>query len=192
MKLRMIIGTSLLCAMAGCATGPNVRTSVDAKVDFGAFRTYGFVDQPGTDHGDYETLVTRALKATVAAEMDRRGYHYAANPDLLINFLGHSDEKQELDGFALGAGFRRGFGGYYGGAGYGCYREVRDVTQGTLNIDVIDRAHKLTVWEGTLVRELSSEEKKDLVKSLPVLAAGVFSAYPYLAGQSAPVVPVKR
>ena len=90
----------------------------------------------------------------------------------------------------FGAGFHRGFGfgGRYGGE-YSCWRDVRDVTQGTLNIDVIDRVKKVTVWEGTLVRDLTDSEKTDLVKSLPSLATVVLQAYPYVAGQTAPVVP---
>ena len=199
MKLRNLAWIACAAlALAGCSTGPAVRASVDASTDFGAYRTFGFVEQPGTDRGEYATLVTRALKATVAAEMERRGYHPAENPDLLINFQGHSEEKQQADGMmSSGAGFHHGFGfgfglgGRYGGD-YSCWRDVRDVTSGTLNLDVVDRARKVSVWEGTLVRELTGDEKKDLVKSLPVLAASVFKAYPYLAGQTAPVVPAKH
>jgi hypothetical protein len=167
---------------------------VDTAVDFGAYRTYGFVPQPGTDRGEYATLVTRVLKATVSAEMEKRGYHPSETPDLLINFQGHSEDKQSVDGMIVGADFHRGLGwglgGRYGGE-FNCYRDVRDVTQGTLNIDVIDRNRKATVWEGTLARELTSDEKKDLIKSLPALAASVLKAYPYAAGQTAPVVPAK-
>jgi len=181
---------SVAWILTGCVTGPTVRTNVDAAVNFGAFRTYGFVEQLGTDRGEYATLVTRALKATVSAEMEKRGYHAAENPDLLINFQGHSEDKQEAEGPVFGAGFHRGFGfgGRYGGE-YSCWRDVRDVTQGTLNIDVIDRVKKVTVWEGTLVRDLTDSEKTDLVKSLPSLATVVLQAYPYVAGQTAPVVP---
>ena len=189
---RFALVTFSLWVLAGCASGPNVRTSLDASVDFGAFRTYGFVEQPGTDRGEYATLVTRALKATVAAEMEKRGYHPAEHPDLLINFQGHSEDKQSVDGMVLGADFRRGLMWDRFGGDYSCYRGVRDVTQGTLNIDIVDRVKKVTVWEGSLVRELTSEEKKDLVKSLPALAASVLQAYPYVAGQTAPAVPVKH
>jgi hypothetical protein len=192
-----LIAFATVCGLAasGCTTGPNVRTNVDAAVNFGAFRTYGFVEQPGTDRGEYATLVTRALKATVAAEMEKRGYHASENPDLLINFQGNSEDKQSMDGMILAGDFRRGLGwglgGHYG-ADYSCVRDVRDITQGTLNIDVVDRLKKATVWEGSVVRELTSAEKKNLVLSLPVLASVVFQAYPYVAGQTAPVVPVKR
>jgi hypothetical protein len=189
---RFALATFSLLVLAGCASGPNVRTSLDASVDFGAFRTYGFVDTLGTDRGEYATLVTRALKATVAAELEKRGYHPAEHPDLLINFQGHSEDKQSVEGMVLGAEFRRGLMWDRYGGDYSCYRGVRDVTQGTLNIDIVDRAKKVTVWEGSVVRELTSEEKKDLVKSLPVLAAAVLQAYPYIAGQTAPVMPAKR
>lgn len=178
----------LTALLGACATGPNVRTSVDASVDFGAYRTYGFVEQPGTDRGEYATLVTRALKAEMSAEMERRGYHPSETPDLLINFQGHAEDKTQADTVTLGAGFHRGFGfgGRFGGDA-SCWRDVRDVTQGTLNIDVVDRVRKVSVWEATLVRELRADEKQDLVKSLPAIAASVMQAYPYVAGQSAPV-----
>ena len=189
----LVLGVALL-GLGACATGPNVRTNVDASVDFGGFRTFGFVEQAGTDRGEYTTLVTRALRAGVAAEMEKRGYHAAENPDLLINFQGHAEEKQSIEGMNVGANFHHGFGfgGRFGGGDLTCWRDVRDVTQGTLNIDIIDRAKKVTVWEGTLARELTNDEKKDIVKSLPAIATTVMSAYRYVAGQTAPVVPAKH
>jgi hypothetical protein len=185
---RTLLAAGLALALGACATGPNVRTNVDTSVDFGSYRTYGFVEQPGTDRGEYATLVTRALKAGVSAEMERRGYHPSETPDLLINFQGHAEDKQEAANVLVGAGFHHGFGfgGRFGGD-VSCWRDVRDVTQGTLNIDIVDRVRKVSVWEGTLVRELSSNEKDDLVKSLPAIATSVLKAYPYVAGQSAPV-----
>jgi Domain of unknown function (DUF4136) len=191
---RIVVSVAFAVALGACATGPKVRSSLDASADFGHYRTYGFVEQPGTDRGDYATLVTRALKTATSAEMERRGYHLAENPDLLVNFQGHSEDKQELTGapvVAGGFGWRRGY--YYGLGGYngvGCTPDVRDITQGTLNIDLIDRAKKQTVWEGTAVGELTEAQKKDLVAALPALAASIFSSYPYVAGQSAPVKPV--
>jgi hypothetical protein len=36
-------------ALAGCATGPDIRADYDKSADFGKYRTYGFVAQAGTD-----------------------------------------------------------------------------------------------------------------------------------------------
>ena len=75
---------ALVCVAAlvltGCAGGPLVRADYDKTVDFGKYRTYGFVAQAGTDTGEFRSLATRTLQSAASREMDDRGYTLADTP----------------------------------------------------------------------------------------------------------------
>ena len=171
--------------LAGCASGPSVRATTDPAADFGAYRTYGFLEHVGTDRGDYSTIVSRALKAAVNAEMEKRGYRLAEAPDLLINFQANTRKTQEVSSVPLPSPFYRGgyLYGYEGPWGYGCMQNARDVSEGTLNIDIVDRQRKQTVWEGVALGQMSESRLRQPEVSLPPLVAGIFSKFQYAAGR---------
>ena len=62
MKLRLFAAGAVLLLMAGCASGPDVRGDFDPAADIGRFRTFGFVEQAGTDTGDARSLTTLLLQ----------------------------------------------------------------------------------------------------------------------------------
>jgi hypothetical protein len=59
-RARGVFGAAALAALAGCATGPDIRTDYNRTADFSAYRTFGFVARPGTDRQGYESLTTSA------------------------------------------------------------------------------------------------------------------------------------
>src|SRR5690606_27746940 len=63
----------LFLLLAGCATGPKIFVNEAPDVDLSQYATYGFVDRPDTDAGDYASLLTLYLQRAVAAELDERG-----------------------------------------------------------------------------------------------------------------------
>jgi len=180
-----------VATVAGCATGPSVRATTDPAADFATYHTYGFVERTGTDRGDYSTIVSRALKAAVAVEMEKRGYRLADNPDLLINFQANLRHKQELDTTPVaGPAFRGGFYGLDGPLfGYGCLETARDVNEGRLNIDIVDRVRKQSVWEGVALGEVAESKLRTPEITLPPLVAQIFAHYPYAAGRGAAASP---
>jgi hypothetical protein len=191
---RLAVAAAALAAMAmlgGCASGPSVRATSDPAADFATFRTYGFVERTGTDRGDYATIVSRALKAAVAVEMEKRGYRPSDNPDLLVNFQANVRRKQEMSAIPSAvAPFR---GGYYGIEGpfygYGCLETARDVNEGSLNIDIVDRVRKQSVWEGVALGEVSEAKLRQPEVTLPPLVAQIFAHYPYAAGRGTTATP---
>ena len=124
LKLKPVFAATAAVAMltlAGCASGPDVRADYDKAVDFGKYRTYGFVTQAGTDQGDVRSLATQMLQNAASREMQARGYQRAENPDLVINFQGKLEEKADIEStpapyYGAGWGYRGG-----GGAPYGMY-----------------------------------------------------------------------
>ena len=61
-------------AIVACATqGAKIRSNRDAAVDFSQYRSFAFVSPLGTDRANYESLVSRALKAAARQELEARG-----------------------------------------------------------------------------------------------------------------------
>jgi hypothetical protein len=181
----LVVGMALL---GGCASGPRVRSMTDPAADFGTYRTYGFPEHLGTDRGDYSTIVSRALKAAVSVEMEKRGYRLAENPDLLVNFQASTRKTQELSPSpaVLSPHFS-----YYGGIDgpfypYGCLQSAHDVNECTLNIDIVDRARHQSVWEGVALGEVRESKLRQPELSLPPMVQQIFLKFPYAAGRSAP------
>lgn len=186
---------SLLAAIAvllqACQTGPDVRADYDRSADFAAYRTFAFMNPTSTDKQGYSTLVTQHLKTAVTSEMEQRGYRLdPENPDLLVNFSGKLQEKQEIESTpAVGAyyGYRSGLYGVWPGYVMGGDVYTEDYTEGTLNIDVIDASRKQMVWEGVAVGEVRREDLKDPGPAIDQAVSEIFARYPFQAGQAQPV-----
>ena len=173
-------------AIAGCATQPLIRADHDPSADFSRFKTYGFLDKLGTDEA-YTTLLTKYLKEAVSREMERRGYRYAEQPDLLVNFHAKVKEKQRVVRSPAGGyyGYRWGYYGPWGGYAYDTY--VEEYTEGTLNIDLVDRSDMQMVWEGVAIGRVTEADYDNLKQAVDGAVAAIFKKYPYRAGRSEPM-----
>jgi hypothetical protein len=183
-------------ALAGCASGPDIRADYDKAADFGKYRTYGFVAQAGTDSGDFRSLATQMLQNAAAREMESRGYTRAENPDLVINFKGQLEEKVDIEStpapyYGPGWGYRGYYGAPYGGYG-GSEVTTRRYNVGTLVVDVVDREKRQVVFQGALSDVVTKEMQANREATINQAIAQIFSKYPFVAGQSAPVPPPEK
>ena len=64
---------------------------------------------------------------------------------------------------------------------------VSQYTEGTLNIDVIDRAQNRMVWEGIAVGRVSKMKPEARAARIDATVADIFASFPYRAGSGAPV-----
>ena len=184
--------------VAGCASTPSVRSDYDKSADFGRYRTFGFIDQPGGP-GDSKSLVMQTLEAAATREMVARGYTPATdNPDLLINFNGKLEDRtdvQSVPGPMYGPTW--GYGGWYGApyGGWGVAASTQVTTRhyqvGTLVMDIVDRERRQVVFQAGIERTITKEMQQNRDKALNQAVTRLFSAYPFVAGQSAPVAATK-
>lgn len=179
MGIRAVVATAAL-AMAGCASTPNTFANADPTVDFGQYKTYGFLESLSTDKPDYESMESNFLKVAVAQELDRRGMAYSDAPDIIVNFYIHTKEKIRSRSVpTMGAyyGFRDPFYDTWGG--YGGYEtQIDQYTEGTLNIDIVDASAKKLVWEGAIVGRVTDAAIRNLEKTIDEAVAEIFKAYP--------------
>ena len=188
-----LVGTLAFASLvlAGCASGPDVRADYDKSADFGTYRTFGFVAQPGTDTNEFRSLSTQMLQNAAAREMEARGYRRAENPDLVINFTGKLEEKTDVESvpapyYGPGWGYRGWYGAPYGGWG-GTEVTTRRYNVGTLVMDVVDREKRQVVFQGGVQGVVTKEMQRNREASINQAVATIFSKYPFVAGQSAPV-----
>jgi hypothetical protein len=183
------VGAAALLA-AGCASGPEVRGDYDAAADFGRFRTFGFVEQAGTDTGDARSLTTLLLQNAAAREMEARGYVRSDTPDLVINFQGRLEERVDIQSRpapSMGPtwGYRGWAGAPWGGWG-GTEITTRRYNVGTLVVDIVDLQQRQMVFQGSAEGTVSRDMQRNREQTINDTVARIFAKFPFVAGQSAP------
>jgi hypothetical protein len=176
--------------LASCASKPTIESDYDHTVDFSQYKTYGFFNPMGIENPNYSSIYGSIFRAAISKEMESRGYVQSDNPDLMLNVSGRLQDKTKVtttsDPYMGGGyyGYRRGAYGAWGGYGYGTTTHVSNYTEGTVNVDMVDRAQKRMVWEGVAVGRVN--EKKTNEETRANIYAGIkemFAGYPFRAGQ---------
>ena len=175
---RVVVLATAIVAMAGCASAPSTYVNADPAANFESYETFGFVDVTGTDRAGYGSLETTYLKSAITAEMERRGLVESGDPDLLVNFHVHAREK--LRSYNVPNGGFTFYDPYFDAwAGYGGWRtEVRQFTEGTLTIDVVDAGLRKLVWEGAAVGRVTDGDRRDLEGTVQDAVAEIMKDYP--------------
>ena len=192
--LREFSVLAYLCVAAllitSCASKPTIETDYDHTIDFSQYRTYAFFNPMGIENPNYSSIYGSIFRDAIGKEMQSRGYSVSDNPDLLINVSGRLQDKTKVtttsDPYMAGSyyGYRRGAYGAWGGYGYGTTTHVSNYTEGTVNVDIVDRAQKRMVWEGVAVGRVN--EKRSSEETRTNIYSGIkemFAGYPFRAGQ---------
>jgi hypothetical protein len=167
--------------LAGCATAPRVEVDRDPQADFSRYATFGFHAPLGTDRPDAtSTLLSQTLKQTARTELEALGYRYVEGEanDLEINFFVATREVVEgmtQPGVGVGIGYGRYHSHYRVWADYPAQR-IRQYTEGTLHVDVVDTARRQLIWEG-VVRDRLREGEFDR-NEVRQAVAEVFEQFP--------------
>jgi hypothetical protein len=169
--LRSLVVIAALFVVAACSSNP-VATDYNPQYDFAAIRTYGWLATTGKSEDPmvYNDLVDERIRRAVDDQLALRGWKKVekGNADVLITYHLGMKDKIRVDSFYRDFGYYPCYYcrpyGYYGG--YGPYSDVsvRQYTEGTLAIDLIDSRNMNMVWRGSLskvVRTLNSPAERD-------------------------------
>lgn len=177
----------LTCSLLGllfvtsCASGPTIRSSMDESVDFNRFRTFDFLVPLGTDREGFQTLISQQLVSSAERELLARGLtRTATNPDLLINFSANLDQRLRITqspGTSAGS-FNRHRRGFYNTWPSYQQTDIRQYTQGTLGIDVIDAARRQLIWEGVAISRVTQSTTDNLGPVLDDAVVDIFRDFP--------------
>lgn len=181
-KMLAIVATGLV-ALSGCATGPKIRAQTAPGAEVQRYRTYGYLEKLGTDAGTYASALTLNLKAATDREMQSRGFTPATgSPDLVVNFF--LDQKEKIEGTSgpsFGLGFGRGWGSWRSGYSWGFGLSdtwIDSRTEGTLTIDVVDRAKNEIVWSGTAVGTVTGKMLDEPRAAIDSIVPKIFAKFP--------------
>jgi hypothetical protein len=164
--------------VAGCETGPQVRSISEPGADLSSYRTYSFAAQPGTNRGGNVTPLTTFFETAIAREMNARGYRQVeSGGDLLVNFNARVTEKTDVQS-TPGPMYGYGYYGYRGGMYTGPEVQTVRYKVGTANIDVVDAKQRKVVWEGVAERELTDEIMKNPQPAIDQTVAKMYAQFP--------------
>jgi hypothetical protein len=189
--LRPAVAFVLLALLAGCVTGPRVRTDYDPGADFGQYRTWGFYEPIAMEEAGYSTWISDRIKDNVRREMAARGYRYVeADPDLQVNFQGIVRERTDVwsvprTDFQYFYSYRRR--AYVAVPFWYDEAQVYQYTEGTLTVDLVDAARNRMVWTGAAIGRVTRATPQEKLVEVDNAIAAIFAHYPYRAGSSAPV-----
>ena len=183
----------LALVLGGCASGPRISSEMDPQANFGSYRSFGFYTPLALEKEGYATPTTDRIKAAARAQLESRGYTYSATqPDLWVNLNAYMQEKTDVRSIPT-----VDYDYYYS------YRarsyvavpywrdqtSVRQYTEGTLNVDLVDRQKNRLVWEGIAVGRIAKLKPEERAARIDATMAEIFAAYPYRAGQGSATTP---
>jgi len=189
-----VLALAGIAVLAGCASGPTIRSQVNPSADPSSYETFAFFSPLATDRDGYESVLTARLKAATRRNLEAKGYVYAeSNPDLLVNFFANIEDRQEIRTYPaappMGGGYYGYRTGYYGGWGgyYGGYRpteiETVNYKAGTLTIDLVDPADKVLVWQGQAEGRVSSKARQNPGPAIDAVVDEIFALLPARAAR---------
>lgn len=168
-------------SFAGCSSGPRIITNSDPSVDWTQYRTFGFFQTLGTDRNTVRSIMSTQLMESTKREMEAAGFTFSeANPDLLINLVVTTRETLQTRP-SSGASFHHGRGRYGTWSGWSASMSTTEVvqrTEGTLGVDIVDRARNQLVWEGAATKRVSDSTRRNQDQVLDDAIADIFAQFP--------------
>lgn len=178
--------------LGGCSSTAKLRSDFDRSTDFSQYKTYNFYSNAGPEDTDYQSLFSQYMVAAIDKEMQARGYTKSNEPDLLVNFNAILQEKTKVTTTPTAMygpyyGYRSGFYDPWMGYGYGQETHVSQYTEGTFNIDLVDRKRKKLVWEAVGIGRVTQADFENLQQVVMEGVPRFFAEYPFVAGSGTPV-----
>lgn len=183
-----LLGAMVL--LASCST-VRVSSDYDQKVNFNEYQTYAFY-KPGIDEAEISDLDKKRILRAIDAEMSAKGFTKSENPAILVSIFAKAQERVDVyqnnwgwggfGGFGWGGFGWGGFGGFgWGGPwgwGGGFGNTVSSRTDGTLYIDIIDKANKQLIWQGQGTAPLRSGDVEKREARIQEIVSEIMNIYP--------------
>jgi hypothetical protein len=175
------VNLTALMLLCGASFAQDVRFDYSRSANFGAYKTYQWVDSTQAEVGD--PLLHQDIRRAVDEQLAGKGLRCVeTGADLVVGYEARISEEQQFD--ALGSGF----GGLGWGPGLGSFANVHGTTSavdvGTLIVGIFDPADKQLIWRGLATRTLNLNKDPDKnYRTLQKAMAKLFRNYPPGAGK---------
>jgi hypothetical protein len=156
----------LTLVLAGCAaSGPTIMVNAFPGADLSGFETFNFLQPLGTDRDNgARTPMSSMLMDAMTRELTNRGMTQSDSPDLLVDFFVTTEERMDVRTSRTSSvhsthSVHRSHWGRSSFSTWPTYQTtVRQYTQGTLLVDLIDPAANALVAEGAAQNRIRSNE----------------------------------
>jgi len=171
-----------LLLLAACAAGPRISSDVDPAADFSRYDTWAFYEPLAMEQSGYTTYLTNTVKAAIRREMQARGYVYdEASPDLRVNFQGFIRERTDV--YSVPRSDVHYYYDYWARTYVAMpfwYDEtrIRDYTEGTLSVDVVDAARNHLLWTGAAVGRVTQQDAAERAAAADLAIRQIFTRFP--------------
>lgn len=180
-SFRIVPAVLIAAFITACSSGPRIITNSDPAADWTQFRTFGFFQPLSTDRGTVRSLTSNQLIESTTREMENAGFIRSdSEPDLLINFVISTRETLQTRP-STSASMHHGRGRYGTWSGWsmsGSTTEVVQRTEGTLAVDIVDRAGRQLVWEGAATQRITQSTVQNQAEVLDAAIADIFARFP--------------
>ena len=173
-----VAGFLFIVAMLGaCATGPELRVSQDPNTDFSEFRSFGFLQELGTDARGSRSMLSARLIAATTRELEGRGLQFVSNnPDLLINFFSGLQTVIQGTNMPIMTMPVRNYGAWNGY--HPAFASGQQITEGTLGVHVVERRSNRLAWEGIARDRLTEAMQDNADATVNSLIPLIFAEFP--------------
>ena len=179
--MRMNLLLSGLCAMllVGCASsGPTVSAISSPGVILSSFETFNYLPQLGTDRANgIRTPLSSSLIEAMNHEMAGRGLRLADRPDLLIdfNFVSREGIRVRQSPNMSMHSVQRSHWGNTPSVWAGYQTTVRQYTEGTFLVDIIDVENAALIAEASARKRMSQDIGEMDQTAINNLVAGIMA-----------------
>lgn len=173
--MKTLIQMAVISLLIASCSSIRVASDYNSEIDFGKYRTYGFMQDLGSQN--YSDLSNQRIQKAINAQMEQRGYAISEEPDMLINVVTSIETARDITATGTPVFYGRRFG--YSVATYDV--NVHEYREGSLVIDLVDAGSKNLVWHGTADGTLSEKAEKNQQK-IDEAVVKIFEQYPHSAG----------
>ena len=167
-----------------------VTSDYDRDTDLGAFKTFNIMRyQEGVVESAPLSMMTKSfIEEAIIDELMARGYTLSDNPDLEVYYFVKLKDRTEYVTTGASVGMYGGspyYYGYHGGYAYTSNVSAKDVTEGSLIIELVDNAGDKAVWQGIAQKSVTQETAHQ--REIQKIVNTVFFSYKWKASEADPL-----
>lgn len=184
MKKLTIASMAVVLLLSACGPTLKVTSDYDRQANFSAYKTFAYYN-PGGDKSSVSELNRSRIENAIIAQMKAKGYTEETDTsaaDLLVNPITVTKEGKSVtantDYYGYGGFYRPyGWGGGFGNVSSTTNYSVDKYIDGSLIVDVVDRAKRTMLWQGVGNSEIDGP-LKDPDTQIPKAVAKIMSSFP--------------
>jgi hypothetical protein len=192
MKLGLILTAIFIAACASSPPTPDVDYKHD--YDFSRIKTFSYLSNSGETSGNsarafLSDMAINRINDAISDTMELKGYRFvedAFQADVLVTWHLIAQDKTDVRTTNTGPSYGGSYGrhrGYNRSAFYNCWNcgstqvTVKNYTQGTFIVDIVDPTLNQSVWRAVIQSKLKAEVNQDQ-QAYNVAAGRIFASFP--------------